>query len=92
MSDERLYYVISPEHGVLIPVTDDGEGPTEYGCEVVEVMARTKREAVIKGVAIARKHTRAECRDCYFRHGYDGDTPPWKGWHAEFADDLVTAL
>ena len=87
MSELRHYYVVSPEYGVM-DVIVDGQGPMEYGCEVIEVDARTKREAIIKGVAIARKNTRY---DSYFNHEWDGSSPPWKGWHAELAEELVDA-
>lgn len=51
----KRYYVISPEYGETIPILDDGTGPMEYGCDVVVVNARTKREAKIIGVKAMRK-------------------------------------
>lgn len=40
------YWVTSPEYGVLIPILDDGSGPIEYGCDVEEVWAPNKRDAI----------------------------------------------
>lgn len=44
------YYVITPEYGVMIPVTDDGQGPMEYGCDLIEIEATSARDAVALGV------------------------------------------
>ena len=48
----KPWYVISPEYGTVIPILDDGTGPTEYGCDVVEVEAETKRDALAMGVKL----------------------------------------
>ena len=44
------WWVITPEYGVVIPVTDEGQGPTEYGCDVIEIEAETRRDAIVFGV------------------------------------------
>lgn len=46
----RKWAVITPEYGVMIPVTDEGLGPLEYGCDVIEIEADTRRAAVVLGV------------------------------------------
>lgn len=46
----KHWYVITPEYGVVVPVLDFGQGPTEYGCDVIEVEAETKRDAIALGV------------------------------------------
>lgn len=51
----RRFYVISPEMSVVIPICDDGTGPMEYGCDVVEVEARTKRDARHLGFKLMRE-------------------------------------
>jgi hypothetical protein len=47
--------VVGPEYGVVIPITDEGQGPLEYGCDVVEVEADTKADARVLGVHELRK-------------------------------------
>ena len=42
----RPYYVVSPEYEMY----SDQDEPPEWGCDVVEVEAGTKREAVVIGV------------------------------------------
>lgn len=49
------WYVISPEYGEVVPVLDYGQGPIEYGRDVIEVQARTKKEAISAGVAMMLK-------------------------------------
>jgi len=46
----KHYIVISPEVGTVIPILDDGSGPTEYGCCVVSVEANNRREALKKAI------------------------------------------
>lgn len=46
----KWWHVVTPQYGTVIPVCDFGQGPTEYGADVVEVQAATKREAVVAGV------------------------------------------
>lgn len=49
------WMVCSPEYGTVIPVTDEGQGPTEYGCDVVFVEAETRRDALLFGVALLKQ-------------------------------------
>ena len=44
------WYVVTPEYGTVIPVLDDGTGPMEYGADVIEIEAETKRDAIALGV------------------------------------------
>lgn len=46
----KRWYVVTPEYGVVIQVTDEGQGPTEWGCDVIEVEADTRRDAIALGV------------------------------------------
>lgn len=62
------YYVVSPEWGEIVPVTDEGEGPMEYACDVVEVEASNRADARVLGLKLLRT------RPCYHRwHGYNSD-------------------
>ena len=49
-----LWVVIGPEYGEVVPVTDEGQGPIEYTCDVVEVGAETRRDALVLGVRLLR--------------------------------------
>ena len=49
------WLVVSPEYGTVIPILDYGQGPIEYGCDVVFVEAETRRDALLLGVALFRK-------------------------------------
>ena len=44
------YMVVTPPYGTLIPILDDGTGPTEYGSDVLYVEARTVKEAKVLAV------------------------------------------
>jgi hypothetical protein len=46
----KRYHVVTPEYGTTIPILDDGTGPEEYGCDVIEVEATNKRAAIVEGV------------------------------------------
>jgi len=61
------YWVISPEYGEVIPILDDGTGPTEYGCEVIRVEAPNKRAATVMAVRAWRTEGkwRGGLRYCY---------------------------
>ena len=48
----RRWYVVTPEYETKVPILDDGSGPVEYGCDVVEVEAETRRDAITFGVKI----------------------------------------
>lgn len=75
----RPYYVVSPEY-----MTDHGSydppEPPEYGCDVFEVEARTRREAIIAGVRLALAGPRSYARD----NRLDG-VSPHAGYRAELA-------
>ena len=44
------FYVVTPEYGEVVPVTDDGQGPLEYGCDLIEIEALTAADALVLGV------------------------------------------
>ncbi len=46
---------MTPEVETVVPILDDGTGPTEVGADVVEVEAETARDAVIIGVRLMHK-------------------------------------
>lgn len=46
----KRWYVVTPEYGVVVPVLDFGQGPIEYGRDVIEVEAETRRDAIALGV------------------------------------------
>lgn len=73
----RRWLVITPEYGEVVPVTDEGQGPMEYGCDAIQVDAETRRDAIVLGVALMRQREREYH---YFRH-CDGN--PYVGVHAE---------
>lgn len=76
------YYVISPEYS-------SGGGayePPEWGCDCVEVEARSKREAVVLGVRKILTEARSRWRrDSYAASNRDSGSPPFAGYRAELA-------
>ena len=64
------YYVISPEWGEVLPVRY-GQGPMEYGRDVVEVEAENRADARVLGLKLLRQrplyhHWRGYNSDNYF--------------------------
>lgn len=55
MSVARCYLVISPEYGEVVPILDYGQGPVEYGHDVVYAFARNARRAKVLGVRWFRR-------------------------------------
>lgn len=76
------YMVIGPERGVVIPVTDFGEGPTEYGCDVYLVDAPNRREARWAAFREAKRTNAHWWRDLCDDH-------PMRGVKVEAADDVT---
>lgn len=74
------YLVISPEYGTVIPILDYGEGPMEYGRDVVCVDAATKRQAKVLGVRKMRNDAH-----CHY-HADHCDTNPFTGVAVEPAE------
>ena len=78
MGDIKVWTIVTPEYE-----TSGGYyyEPPEYGCDVVKVRARTKREALVRGVRALRKK---------YPHGYlcwnDGN--PFTGLKANCISDL----
>lgn len=86
------WLVSSPEYGEIVPILDDGTGPTEYGCDVVHVEAFNKQDALYLGVLLLKQQgakyldhaenpyagVRVESCLCP-AHGM----PVWKGDHYE---------
>jgi hypothetical protein len=52
----KRWYVVTPEYGIVIPVLDFGQGPIEYGRDVIEVEAANARDAVALGVKEMLRH------------------------------------
>jgi hypothetical protein len=82
----RRWLVLTPEYGVLIPVTDEGQGPIEYGCDGIEIEAETKRDAIVLGVKEMLKggrggHGRGE-RYEWCRDQRDDNRSPYTGVYA----------
>jgi hypothetical protein len=48
------WLIVSPEYGTLIPIVG-GQGPMEYGCDVVHVEAETRADAIALGVKMLRE-------------------------------------
>jgi hypothetical protein len=75
------FYVITPEYGEVVPVTDEGQGPMEYGCDVIEIEALTAADAKALGVRAMLAKPR-EYR--WFRHS---DGSPFSGVRVELVSD-----
>ena len=73
----KRYYIITPEYGEVVPILDYGQGPVEYNCDVVEVEAENKRDAIVLGVKYMREHS---SQFHWFRHA-DGN--PFAGVRTE---------
>jgi len=80
---EQPYYVISPSYE-----TSGSYAlcePPEYGADVVEVEARTKREAVIKGVKILLEKPQGYGRTTWASTNRSDGQSPFAGYKAEVA-------
>lgn len=54
MSELKPWVVVTPEYGTVIPIVD-GQGPMEYGCDLVYVEAETRRDALHLGVKLMKQ-------------------------------------
>lgn len=70
----RCYLVISPEYGEVIPILDDGTGPTEYGHDVVYAFARNARRAKVLALRWFRRQYAGK-----WRHNWIEDGNPFTG-------------
>ena len=62
----KRWYVVTPEYGTVIPITDEGQGPMEYGSDVIEIEAETRRDAIALGVReMLRNPWRSKNWICY---------------------------
>jgi hypothetical protein len=62
----KRWLVITPEVETVVPILDDGSGPTEIGADVIEVEAETRRDAIALGVRLMLRSGRKQytyCRD-----------------------------
>lgn len=50
MKDMKCWIVTTPEWEEIEPITDDGRGPSEWGCDYIIVRAPNKRAAITGGV------------------------------------------
>ena len=73
----RPYYVFSPEHETYSANDID---PPEYGCDVYQVEARTRREAIIAAVRLALRERRS-----WASGNRDSGITPFAGYRAELA-------
>ena len=81
----KRWLVLTPEYGEVIPITDEGQGPTEYGRDAIEVEADTRRDAIWMGVKLMRAD---EQEYHWFRHA-DGN--PFIGITAEEVPPMCRA-
>lgn len=61
----KHWMVATPTYWVMMPILDDGTGPSEPGADVVIVHADTKRKAKVEGVRELRRQ---------YSDGYLSDT------------------
>jgi hypothetical protein len=88
MVELHKYYVVTPEYSEIIPVLDDGSGPMEYCCDVIEIEAENTRDAIALGVKLMLESSEKEfpwvhsCRS----DGYC----PWAGIKAKLVEQADT--
>ena len=75
------YLVYSEEYPEVEVVCDDGTGPLVYGCEVWEIEAENKKDALMLGVKLSLDSS-----------GYASDNrneglPPWAGFRVELNEE-----
>ena len=74
----RKWLVITPEYDEVIPILDDGTGPIERGCDVIEIEAPTARDAITLGVKEMLKGGRQDIYSFYkwcIQSRSDGENP-----------------
>ena len=81
----RRWLVFTPEYGKVIPILDDGSGPTEYGCDVIEVEAETQRDAIAFGVKLMLAAPDSEYP--YVHDARSDKVCPYTGVRAELVKD-----
>jgi hypothetical protein len=59
----KTWLVVTPEYGEVIPIVD-GQGPMEYGADVIFVEAESKRDALRLGVKAMKKRGDHYFDDC----------------------------
>lgn len=72
------FEVVSAEYGTVIPVLDFGEGPTEYGRDMLYVRATSKKRAKILMVRAMRRRLPPWKRPDWLSEGN-----PFRGMKAE---------
>ena len=86
----KHYYVITPVYDVVVPVLDYGQGPVESGRDVIEIEAKTRRDAIALGVKAmlnARYGDFAdENRFCWCQDARRDGENPYAGVRAEEAE------
>lgn len=78
---KATYYVMSPEYETVLPILDDGTGPSEIARDVVKVQAKTKAEAKRSGYAQLKTQR-------WFRKHYEHDKHPYAYLTVECSPDL----
>ena len=84
------YLVITPPYDILIPILDDGTGPVESHCDVLEIEAINPREAKINAVREWRRmQHNGHWRDArWIRDQQSNNANPFSGLKVEDLDEL----
>jgi hypothetical protein len=81
----RRWLVFTPEYSEVIAILDDGSGPIEYGCDVIEVEAETRRDAIAFGVKLMLAATHSKYP--YVHDARSDKVCPYTGVRAELVED-----
>lgn len=85
------FLVASAEYGTVIPILDYGEGPTEYGRDVLYVRCASRQRAKVLALRAWRRQNRRNWR----KAGFLEDGCPFTGMIvercADFPDESVGA-
>jgi len=82
---KHWYSVTSAEWGEVIPILDDGTGPTEYGCDHLWVRTTSAKRAKVLMVRAFRRRTKGKS---WKSAPWLWDGNPFRGMRAERADTL----
>jgi hypothetical protein len=81
----KRWLVYTPEYGMIIPILDDGSGPTEYGSDVLYVRAANRQRAKVLAVRAWRRASRI--REAHWIQDCDSDMRnPFAGLKVEPAE------
>lgn len=74
----KRYFVVSPGYESYGRPYGDPPEPPEYGCDVLEIEADSKRTALILGV-----REMLTWRESWAKDNRDDGLPPWAGYRVE---------